>query len=123
EAIDADGALDGHLAIGEKHPAAASGQMLAHYRMASIEGEIHDLHASLERRRHTHAVRIAGVQDRGVPGRPGDHPLDSRHRLDGVDAIEAKVVRGDVEDDRNIASIETQPPLQDAATRGFEYGG
>ena len=75
-------------------------------------------------------MRVVGVEDRETAPRHrlDDDRLDGRELVQGVDAAQAQMVRGDIGDDNHVVAVVTEALAQDAAaptsktaksTRGF----
>ena len=101
--------------------AAAAREMLAHRTVLGIEAEVDDRHAAAGAGGHRDADRIVGVEHDGLARRRDDQSLDAGEVVDRVDAVLAEVVAADVDDDADVAAVEREAALEDAAARRLEH--
>ncbi len=87
-------------------------------RIAGESGSRENTHGwALITAAHREDPRVVGVEDRPpvLAGDPRDHRLDLGELVDGVDALQAEVVGGDVGDHRDVVAGEADALEQDAA--------
>ena len=91
--------------------------------MRSFSGsmrEVHDRAGGVAR--HGRDQRVVGVEHRGPVARHrlDDHLLHLGQLLEGVDAAQAEVVAGHVEDHRDVVAVVAEALAQDSAARHLE---
>ena len=95
--------------------------VLAHERVVRVAGDVADV-LRLGVGGHLQGVFVVGVEDGGVLGDLDDEALHLGELVERVDAAEAEVVGGDVEDRADVAEAVAEAGADDAAAGGLDDG-
>jgi len=91
------------------------------HRIKRVHGEEHRLATGQQRLAHRHAPGVVGVEHRGHPGATRQQAFDMGQLVQGLDAVEPQVIAADIQDHVDVAALEREAALEDAAARGLQH--